>query len=72
VDQGLKIAALIVGTAAVAVGGWIGYRATEHESSRVCFPVKAQGVSGIECMDPDNPDSFRLTYLSRGKVSTAP
>jgi hypothetical protein len=60
-----KLAALLVAIVAVAVGGWIGYRATSpthaqrSDTTPVCFdeshhaaPGANDGSVGMQCMTP--------------------
>ncbi len=71
-DGAFRLAFLLVTSAVVAVGGWIGYRATERETSDVCF--FDQPDFAIVCMDPTKGESsFRVVLLENEKtVRTLP
>jgi hypothetical protein len=59
----VTIAALILAAVAVAVGGWIGYRATETHPESHCFLVP-ESSAGIACVDPARMrESYRVVYL---------
>ena len=67
VDRTINLAALLIAASAVAVGGWIGYRATT-EPTRVCFGEVVGGTPGVQCMNPDG-NSYRFTWVT-GKESS--
>jgi hypothetical protein len=67
----MHIVALLIAVSAIAVGGWIGYRATRTD--RACFSVNnVSGTIGIECMNPDDTHSYRVVYVQNRRVHTLP
>jgi hypothetical protein len=71
VNDSIRFGMLVVAAAAVAVGGWIGHRATETHPQQRCFGT---GKGAISCVDPARGRvSYRVYFIGdNNKVQSLP
>jgi hypothetical protein len=71
VNETFKFSMIVIAIAAVAVGAWIGHRATARHAEQRCFGT---GKGAIACVDPAKGKvSYRVYFIgSDNKVQSLP